>query len=276
MKRLRQFAPLILEELVKDEFHQPSHGQTYYEIVYIFEGKGKHLLNNRRTPYQPGDCFFISPEDTHYLGITTTTHFGVIKFTDSYFNEKKYLLPENLLKSRPEVMMRNKIFTASKLHLDVPARALLHRTVMNLMERKDRQDVATSSFIFYQLLSLFALFQEQWAEKNIPHKLQEDKQVLISYIHQHIYNPEKIQVKALAKTFNISPNYFGRFFVHHYGMGFREYVDSYRTRIIESRITEGCTLKEIADEFGFTDESHLSHYFKKKYAMTIREYRKRL
>lgn len=275
MKRLRQFAPLLLEELVKDEFHQPSHGQTYYEIVYIFTGQGQHLLNNRRTPYQSGDCFFISPEDTHYLEIKTTTHFGVIKFTDSYFNEKKYLLPENMLKSRPEVMMRNKLFTASKLQIDAQAGVYLNRTVMNLMACKDRQDISTSSFIFYQLLSLFALFQEQWADKNIPHKLEEDKQVLITYIHQHIYTPEKIQVKALAQTFNISPNYFGRFFRHHYGMGFREYVDSYRIKLIESRLTEGCTLKEIADEFGFTDESHLSHYFKKKQAVTIREYRKK-
>lgn len=265
MKRLRQFAPLILEEMVKDEFHQPSHGQTYYEIVYIFAGQGQHLLNNRRTPYQDGDCFFISPEDTHYLEIKTTTHFGVIKFTDSYFNETKYLLH-----AKPEVIMRN-----TQPTLDAPAKEYLNRTMTNLMACRDRQDLATSPFIFYQLLSLFALFQEQWADQNIPHKLQDDKQVLISYIHQHIYTPEKIQVKALAQTFNISPNYFGRFFRHHYGMGFREYIDSYRTRIIESRITEGCTLKQIADEFGFTDESHLSHYFKKKHAVTIRDYRKR-
>lgn len=263
MKKLRQFDPLVIEELVKDQFHQPSHGQTYYEIVYIFAGRGQHRLNNGVTPYEAHDCFFITPEDTHYLEIQETTHFGVIKFTDSYFNERK------VTDTQPILIMRSKALRESKLQLEHDH---LYRIVRILMDNKDRKAAA---FIFYQILSLFALIQEHWERQHMPLNLQQEKQLLISFIHQHIYEPDKIQIKFLAQTFNISPNYFGRYFKANVGIGFREYIDNYRIKLIENRVQAGFTLRQIADEFGFTDDSHLSHYFKKKQAVSFREYRRK-
>ena len=275
MKKLRQFDSLIIEEHTKDELHHPFHGQTYYEIVCIFEGKGRHHLNNNVVDYQANDWFLISPEDTHYLEMESTTHFGVIKFTDSYFSERQYLMPETLLKIRPEVMMRNKAFKELKLKMNDLSQRHLQRTIKTLIDSKDRKDLKTSPFIFYQLISLFALFQEQWADMNRAYSWRDEKKALISFIHQHIYEPDKIQVKNLSQTFNISENYFGQYFKRNYGIGFREYIDNYKIKLIESRVIAGLTQRQIADEFGFTDESHLSNFFKKKNSVTFRQYREK-
>ncbi|SFW78885.1 AraC family transcriptional regulator [Chitinophaga sancti] len=274
MKKLRQFDALVIEVFVKEQFHQPSHSQTYYEIVYIFTGSGRHYLNNSVVDYRANDWFLISPEDTHYLEIKRKTHFGVIKFTDSYFSERKPLMPNSLLKFQPEMMMRNKAFKEMRLTMDELSQQNLLRTIKTLIESRNRKEVLSSPYIFYQVLSLFALFQQQWGNMNTQYNWNNDKQALISFIHQYIYNPEMIQVKHLSQTFNISPHYFGKYFKNNYGIPFREYIDNYRIKLIEGRVAAGLTQRQIADEFGFTDESHLSNYFKKRTATTFRNYKR--
>lgn len=273
MKKLRQFDTLVIEELVKEQFHQPTHGQTYYELVYIFEGEGIHHLNANRIAYRANDLFLISPEDTHYLEIKTVTHFGVIKFTDSYFSEKPHLIINTLLKERPEAMMTNKALKEMRLTVDEVSQLLLRNTFQNLLACRENKDLNTSLFVFYQIVSLFGLLREMWARMNIPASWQPSKEALISFIHQHIYEPEKIQIKNLAHTFHISANYFSVYFKNNFGISYRQYVNNYRMKLIESRVLAGFTLRQIADEFGFSDESHLSHFFKKQHAITLSQFR---
>jgi len=183
-------------------------------------------------------------------------------------------MPNSLLKFQPEMMMRNKAFKEMRLTMDDLSQQNLLRTIKTLIDSKDRRETLSSPFIFYQVLSLFALFQQQWGDMNTHYNWNNDKQALISFIHQHIYEPEKIQVKHLSHTFNISPHYFGKYFKNNYGIPFRAYIDNYRIKLIESRVAAGLTQRQIADEFGFTDESHLSNYFKKRTASTFRNYKK--
>ena len=92
-----------------------------------------------------------------------------------------------------------------------------------------------------------------------------DNDQIISYIHQNIYNPKLVQIKTIAAHFNISQNYFGSYFKRNFTISYREYCNKLRTQLIEKRIqNKQLSLKQIAYEFGFTDESHLSNYFKKQ------------
>lgn len=87
---------------------------------------------------------------------------------------------------------------------------------------------------------------------------------ILSYIHENIYSREKITVKAIASHFNISLKYFSNYFKRSFGVAYQEYLDSYRIKLIEKRLEiGGLKLKQIAQEFGFTDVSHLSKVFKK-------------
>jgi len=58
--------------------------------------------------------------------------------------------------------------------------------------------------------------------------------------------------------FHIAGNYSSAYFKRNFDMSCREYVNNYRIKLIGKRMETGNqTLKEVADEFGFTDESHL-------------------
>lgn len=122
------------------------------------------------------------------------------------------------------------------------------------------------SFIFFQLLAIFGLIIETAKKMNI--ELQNSslkKEDIITYLHQNIYHPKRIRIQKMALHFNISPHYFSHYFKRNFEISLREYIDEYRLKLIEKRMEMGeNTIKQIAFEFGFTDESHLSHYYKKK------------
>lgn len=276
MNRLKQYETLVITEFEEETFHLPAHRHTYYEIIYIFKGCGVHLLNNNRIPYKSGDLFVISPDDEHYFDIKKSTHFALIKFTDNYFSSKNHLAPDEFLASKPEVIMRHKLLKEMKLVLDEPCKTILRNTFENILAYNCRKDVATSPLVYYQVLSIFGLIKEAITKLDvrIDNGLP-DKEAMISFIHQHIYEPEKIQVKNIAAHFSIASNYFSAYFKRNFAISYREYVNTYRTRLIEKRIVSGgLTLKQIADEFGFTDESHLSNYFKKRSNASPASYRR--
>lgn len=277
MKKLKQFDTLVIHEFEEKVFHLPVHSHTYYEIIYIFKGSGIHHLNNNQLLYKAGDLFLIAPEDEHYFEIKNATRFAFIKFTDSYFSTKNHLAPDAFFLSKPEAMMRHKLLKEVKLTLEEPCKTILRNTIENIVAYNCRADVATSPLLYYQVLSVFGLVKEAVAkldiriDNGVP-----DKEALISFIHQHIYEPDKIQVKNIAAHFNIATNYFSAYFKRNFNISYREYVNSYRTKLIEKRITGGqLTLKQISAEFGFADESHLSHFFRNRHQMTPVSFRNR-
>lgn len=60
----------------------------------------------------------------------------------------------------------------------------------NIVAYNCRKDVSSSPLMFYQILSIFGLIKEAAAKLNIRmDNGQPEKEELISYIHQHIYEP---------------------------------------------------------------------------------------
>ncbi len=274
MKR-KQYHPLEIDSFETTTYPLPRHGHTYFELVYIFKGKGRHHLNQLIMPYEDGDLFLISPEDEHYFDIEELSHFAFIKFNDSFFEANKHLTPDTLMTTSPTSIMRNPMLKEIKLCFDEPCKTILRKTVENILDYDKICDVTTSPIMFYQVLSLFGLIREASAKLNVRIDngvpSQED---LISYIHQNIYQPEAIRIKTIASFFNIAPSYFSAYFKRNFEISFRDYIDNYRLTLIEKRMTSGQnTIKQIAYEFGFTDESHLSHYFKNKRQTTLGTYK---
>jgi len=266
MQKLNQFETLIIHEFEEEVFRLPKHSHTYYEIIYIKKGCGIHHLNKNLLPYKAGDLFVISPDDEHYFDIKKSTRFVFIKFTDTYFKSKKNLACDDFLLQAPEDFMRNRLLKENVLRLIEPCKSILKNTVENIAAYNCREDVAASPIVFYQILSIFGLIKEALKYIDIP--LQEkviDNKQIISYIHQHIYDPKMIQVKAISEHFNIAESYFSAWFKRTFTMSYRDYTNALRMQLIEKRImSKQMPMKQIAYEFGFSDESHLSNYFKKK------------
>lgn len=63
--KLVQFLPLVIEDYEDGVQHFPKHSHTYYELIYIHNGTGTHMLNEKPFLYGAGDVYLISPADHH-------------------------------------------------------------------------------------------------------------------------------------------------------------------------------------------------------------------
>ena len=262
----KQFAPLVICDVEGAGIIQSRHSHTYYEIIYVQKGTGTHILNQNRLPYKAGDLFLICPEDEHCFDYKKYTCVTLIKFTDEFFSSQNQSIPHVGIVFSPQDLMRHKLLKEIKLTFDEPFKTILRSTIDNIKAYNGSTDIATCPYIFYQILSLFGLITQALGRidaqlVNCP----PGKQELISYIHQHIYEPENIQVKKVAAHFNIAPSYFSAWFKRNFDISYRDYINGYRVKLIEIRLgNKASTLSQIAEEFGFTDVSHLSNYFKKQ------------
>lgn len=274
MKR-KQFEPLEIDTFEATMYPFPRHSHTYYELVYISKGSGNHHINQIVIPYKSGDLYLISPDDEHFFEIKKSTTFYFIKFNDAYFKGNKHLSPDHLVIATPTEIMRNHLLKEEKLIFDEPCKTILRKTVENIFQYSDYHRISDSPIVFFQVLSLFGLIREASLKLNIRiDNGAPQKDDLISYIHQHIYTPEKIRINTISEHFNISKTYFSAYFKRNFDVTYRNYITDYKLKLIERRIQSGqMTMKQIAFEFGFTDESHLTNYFKNLNKMNPSEFK---
>lgn len=264
MIRLKQFSSLLIEDLDENSFPLPFHSQNYNELVYIYSGKGTHLLNNNRHAYGEGDLLLISHDDIHHLEAEISTRIIAIKFTYDYFSDNNYCRfigssPFNLTN-----IINNKALKEIRLTFNQKEKVCLRQIINTILDSNQHNRNTSSSIIFYQILSIFGLIKEATSKilprTNLPHK-----ETIITYIHQHIFEPKKMRIQNIATHFNIAASYFSSYFKRSFDTSYRDYVNEYRLRLIDQRLeSKQFSSKEIASEFGFNDESHFSHYYKNK------------
>lgn len=272
-----QFEPLVINTFETITYPLPLHSHTHYELVYIFKGCGHHYINKIIMPYKAGDLFLLSPEDEHFFEIKKSTRFCFIKFTDNYFQDNKHLSPDIMVNTSPVEIMKSPVLKEMKLVFTEPCRTILRKTIENITDYNCMHDVSNSPIVFFQVLAIFGLIKEASAKLNI--RLESSapaKEDLLTYIHQHIYDPAKIRIDNIADYFNISSNYFSAYFRRNFGCSYRSYINDYKIKLIERRILAGqMNMKQIVYEFGFTDESHLTNYFKKQRNISPSDYKAR-
>ncbi|UII26370.1 helix-turn-helix transcriptional regulator [Fulvivirga maritima] len=78
----------------------------------------------------------------------------------------------------------------------------------------------------------------------------------------------------MAGHFSISENYISNYFKRNMGITVKRYIDHYRMGLIQNQLTySNLTIKKIAYDFGFSDESHLNKIFKKYWNMSAKAFR---
>ncbi len=78
------YKPFEIELVEGDKYTAKEHRHTYFEMVFILEGKGLQIINKYELPYSVDKLFLIFPQDTHGFEIHETTRFFFLRFNESY------------------------------------------------------------------------------------------------------------------------------------------------------------------------------------------------
>jgi len=279
MKKYIQHEFLKIAHFTATEWEHPLHSHNHFEIVFIHKGKGSHCLSGAHYPYKENSLFLLSPQDIHRFIIEEETEFTFLKFTGVYLkNIGNIQVQGEWNKDIDELLVysnRQQSFTPST---DSAARKISQLINLILAEWRDTKD-ENSELIFMLIRTLFL-----YMKKNINYLPIKSSGVntskineLVNYIHNHIYEPELIQINNLAEQFGYSKHYFGLYFKEQMGVTLGEYISSYKMHLIINRLKYSLfSIKEISYELGFTDLSHFNKFFKKNKGINPSDFRKRL
>ena len=141
--------------------------------------------------------------------------------------------------------------------------------------RRSEDELLTQSL----LLRLVHLLHQCAPNEHIIQTPKHNNRIVIEQTLRFIQeNPSAdLTLEALSARANFSPIYFHKLFKASTGKNLREYVEEQRIkRAIHLLTSTELTLTQIAYDCGFSSQSYFSYAFKKKMAMTPREYAKKI
>lgn len=276
MKRENLHQPFEISFSELDESQLKEHDHTFFELVYILSGTGIQWINNNKFPYHGGHLFMITPGDIHSFDIHTTTQFVYIKFNDIYihsavFGTENIRRLEFILQHanhRPGCILRNQ------------TDKLLVKPMIEAILREYPNKNIYSSEIITQLINTIVIVVARNIALFLPQQINENSEEkslnILQYIQENIRSPEKIKAKAISHRYGISSNYLGKYFKKQTNETMQQYILNYKLNMVESKLLHSdMRIGEIAEELGFTDESHLNRLFKKYRGCNPTEFRRK-
>jgi AraC-like DNA-binding protein len=270
---------IIFKEL--DECPMNDHRQNFFELVYIVNGTGKHIINKNQFSYHPGNMFLITPEDSHSFDIQTTTQFYFIRFSDIYIkNRKEQEGREADWIRRMEYILHNASHQPGCILCNAGDKVLVKALINSLTTELVNRPLYHQEIVAQLVNTMISIVARNIA-MNLPEKITDSTgntvMNIINYIQENIYTPDMLRIESIGAHFGISEGYLGRYFKKHTGESLQQYITNYKLKLVEMRLQHSdMRINEIVYELGFTDESHLNRLFKKHKGLSPSGFRKQL
>lgn len=251
------------------EYFRP-HYHDYYELFLLLDGKATHIVNGKHIPLTRGMLVFIRPDDVHDYVIRENSAFSMLNVT---FTQKtldmlfQYLgdgFPcKSLLgaKMPPQVALNDNEFEY----------VLSHMTTIRTIDGDDGERMGTSLRVL--LFRIFTRFFADFAENNVP----ELPKWLAELCDEMSRNGNfTYGIPRMLELSGRSREHLSRSVKKYMGVTLSEFINDMRLRFICNMLkNSNHDIAEIIFESGFGNISWASELFKKKYGITMSEYRKR-
>jgi AraC family L-rhamnose operon regulatory protein RhaS len=274
MEVFSQVCPFFVSVLEADEWRYPLHRHTHYELIYILHGSGTHDLNGQHYPYQTDDIFLCSPRDAHRFVIAQPTRFCLLKLNLSF-----------LLAANDTFALVQPLFEVDEVLVpfafEEATRAYLRSQVEFCMREFEQRQFMYANTIHASVLSILVLLararrQQQASPSQGGTAATTLVPAIIHYLHAHLRTPAALAVGAIAAHFHLSAGYVGQYFRRHTGQTLKAFIQKSRIRAIQLQLEfSDKTVSQLAFEYGYADESHLTKAFRVQLAETPTQYRGR-
>ena len=281
MQVLEAHKPFEVQEIELNEWRQRPVKNNFFELVLIKEGKGTQCINYNEYDYDRGSLFLLPPLKCHSFQIAEPSRFVFLRFTSDFFhaNARDTMNQYEWFKQAAYILSNYNQLPGDIIHSELD-RNHIH-TLIDLILRENRNynpgSVALIKSLMTSILEVMLRNIKRSSFYEVEMSTNRDERItnLLSYINEHIAEPQLLKVEQLAKTFLLSPTYLSEFFRKKVNMPLREYIIKAKLKLVEIRLLNSdFTLTEIADELSFTDVSHLSKTFKRYTGLSIREFKK--
>lgn len=248
---------------------------NYFELAYVISGSGYFVVNGNRVKLHAGNLFLITPNDCHEFDLEGACEFMVIRFGQDYIKKHQW---ENI--DHMESILYYASDISGSILVNEEDKEMVSLLVESLKKAKQYVSLYNEDLIRSLVDALIVI-----ASRNLtllrPKGISANSDIrilkIIDYIQEHIYEPKELTIANIAEKFGLSPTYLGSYFRKQCNESLQHYISSYRVRLISQRLRfSDKRIHEIAEEFGFTDESHINKFFKRHKGVNLSAYRERV
>lgn len=263
----------------KRELHRPVeyfHAHDGIEFLYIHEGTGQLVLNDRFYRIEPPTLIFYQPYQLHFLHMDFPYTRSILKMRLPLDDRFARLFPSlchflsDLVHHEPEQQVF-RLEEGQDAELREQFR-LFHET-LTLSPKGERKEIFYSycpSFLSYFKTRIYPMRQP--AGQAFHPRATRHIEKVMKWIEEH-FN-EQFHLNELADEVHLSPSYLSRLFRKYTGSTLMEYIS--KRRLEEACLllrTSHCTIGQVAQTSGFADTAYFCRSFKKRYGATPLQYR---
>ncbi len=281
MQILEAYKPFEVQEVELNRWQRRPVKNNFFELVLIKKGEGTQCINYNEYSYQGGSLFLLPPLKCHSFDIERPSHFVFLKFTSDFFqaNPRDAINQTKWFKEAAYILSNYNQLPGDIINNEVD-RQHIYTLIDLILKENSNYGTGSASLIKSLMTSILEILlrnikRSSFYEVEVSDTKDERITKLLSYINEHISEPELLKVEQLAKSFLLSPTYLSEFFRKKVNISLREYIIKARLKLVEIRLLNSdYSLTEIANELSFTDVSHLSKTFKKYTGVSIRDFKK--
>lgn len=277
-------SPFPFDCVFRDKKHWqtelPDHLHDWYELVYIYEGKGTFFIDQTFYDMKRGDLFIIPGNTIHRSlpdtvePVTSTAIFFSTLFvhTSTFGDSFSYL----------RCFEHAKKFKSYKFEPSEHEQIKLERFIDELEQERQEQQAGYRQAVLLQLEHILLLLNRSLIpgpSKSTAHPGDTAligplwMRTILLYIDEH---PEsQLTLSVLAHRAAVTPAHFSRVFKQLTGMNVTEYVTAKRiVRAKDLLLASDDNIRLIADNCGFESLPHFHRMFKKFTGMTPSAYKR--
>lgn len=243
------------------DFPFPIHCHEFFEMEFIFQGRGTHVVNGNSYPLAEGMLFLMTPADFHEVipEEGTTIHLANIKFSDEVIRDEirgmlvsddKYMCAAFIDKGfagiEGEIRRLREEYVHPGIGSDFIIKGGLERLLIDLIRNSGCGTECKKASL----------------ETNGRDALQK----AFIYIYHHFR--ENIRLEDAAEKSNLSANYFSECFHKAAGISFQNYLLGLRLEFARTLLSASrLPVTEVCFASGFNSLPYFIRKFKKAYGV---------
>jgi AraC family transcriptional activator of pobA len=248
-----------------------AHRHSFYHIVFFTEGAGYHTIDFQQFVVEPGQIYFMTPGQVHSWSFEGEINGWVVNFPGELFHpladHGQYLEQFHFFRG---------IAADSVINLGSAARQAANELLQKVAAETSGPALYSTDMIRAWLVALFITVSREDKEQATEQAPQQNQLTLYNFrkMVDTCYGEKRLP-KDYAAMLYITPNHLNALCNHLLGKPAGEVI---RERILlEAKrllVNASLTITQIAGQLSFTDNAHLTRFFKKYTGHTPEEFRK--
>jgi AraC-like DNA-binding protein len=273
MHRTNTRRPIHLFTVKSEHWKHPIHRHNHFELVFVEEGTGLHHINDLSEPFKKGDILFVQPNDAHYYTIKSKSVFAYIKFLNinKSNNSATNTNPESI---KTQHDFRRIPYSNCVTNSDDTVHMFM---LLKIMQHEYSKTPDEHDNLPHLLQVMLNIIFRNVAEQVVNTRDINTQKVtdILAYLYDSIYQSSTTDLRQVADTFNLSPNYINSLIKEQTGITIHKHLINYKMEAARKLLLHSTkNINEIARFLGFTDASHFSNTFKKEHKISPLAYKK--